>query len=201
MAKQVISSGSSPNDGTGDTLYEGANKINNNFAEIYSTFGDGSALANVTGPQGPIGLQGLQGFQGFTGPQGSQGFTGPQGSQGLIGPQGSQGLIGPQGSQGLRGPQGSQGLRGPQGSAATNYWVLNSSGINTTSNVGIGTTTPTQLFQVGSGSTRSMVVTGIGSVGIGTTIPQYSLDVNGNVRITGNLISSSTVALSIAMGM
>jgi hypothetical protein len=192
MAKQVISSGSSPNDGTGDTLYEGANKINNNFAEIYSTFGDGSALANVTGPQGPIGLQGLQGFQGF---------TGPQGSQGLIGPQGSQGLIGPQGSQGLIGPQGSQGLRGPQGSAATNYWVLNSSGINTTSNVGIGTTTPTQLFQVGSGSTRSMVVTGIGSVGIGTTIPQYSLDVNGNVRITGNLISSSTVALSIAMGM
>ena len=165
MAKQVISSGSSPNDGTGDTLYEGANKINNNFAEIYSTFGDGSALANVTGPQGPIGLQGLQGFQGFTG------------------------------------PQGSQGLIGPQGSAATNYWVLNSSGINTTSNVGIGTTTPTQLFQVGSGSTQSMVVTGIGSVGIGTTNPQYSLDVNGNVRVTGNLISSSTVALSIAMGL
>ena len=189
MAKQVISSGSSPNDGTGDTLYEGANKINNNFAEIYSTFGDGSALANVTGPQGPIGLQGLQGFQGFTGPQGSQGLIGPQGSQGLIGP------------QGLRGPQGPQGLRGPQGSAATNYWVLNSSGINTTSNVGIGTTTPTQLFQVGSGSTQSMVVTGIGSVGIGTTNPQYSLDVNGNVRVTGNLISSSTVALSIAMGL
>jgi hypothetical protein len=195
MAKQVISSGSSPNDGTGDTLYEGANKINNNFAEIYSTFGDGSTLANVTGPQGPIGLQGLQGFQGFTGPQGAQGLVGPQG---IRGPQGAQG------PQGVRGPQGNlgpQGIRGPQGSAATNYWVLTASGINTTSNVGIGTTIPRQLLQVGAGLSQSMVVTGIGSVGIGTTNPQYNLDVNGNVRVTGNLISSSTVALSIAMGL
>jgi len=51
--------------------------------------------------------------------------------------------------------------------------------------VGIGTTNPTQLLQVGAGSTQSMVVTGIGSVGIGTTNPAYTLHVQGNARITG----------------
>ena len=31
MAKQGISTGSSPNDGTGDTLLAGAEKVNENF--------------------------------------------------------------------------------------------------------------------------------------------------------------------------
>ena len=45
MAKLGISTGSSPNDGTGDSLIDGAIKINSNFAEIYTTIGDGSTLA------------------------------------------------------------------------------------------------------------------------------------------------------------
>ena len=35
MSKQGISTGSAPNDGTGDTLLAGTIKINNNFNEIY----------------------------------------------------------------------------------------------------------------------------------------------------------------------
>lgn len=44
MAKLGINTGSSPNDGLGDSLLSAALKINNNFDEIYTTFGDGSSL-------------------------------------------------------------------------------------------------------------------------------------------------------------
>lgn len=46
MAKLGINTGSSPNDGTGDSLLEGAIKINSNFDEIYSALGDGSTITN-----------------------------------------------------------------------------------------------------------------------------------------------------------
>jgi hypothetical protein len=48
--------------------------------------------------------------------------------------------------------------------------------ITTSGNVGIGTTTPTGLFQVGGGS---LTVLANGNVGIGTVTPQHKLDVNG----------------------
>ena len=44
MAKQIISRGSSANDGTGDNLREGANKINLNFTEVYTAIGDGTTI-------------------------------------------------------------------------------------------------------------------------------------------------------------
>jgi hypothetical protein len=52
MAYQGISTGTTLNDGTGDSLYDGALKINNNFTEIYSVFGTsntpGSSLKPMT---------------------------------------------------------------------------------------------------------------------------------------------------------
>ena len=45
MAKLGISTGSQPNDGTGDSLIDGAVKVNSNFNEIYTTIGDGTTLA------------------------------------------------------------------------------------------------------------------------------------------------------------
>ena len=45
MAKLGISTGSQPNDGTGDSLIDGAVKANSNFDEIYTTIGDGTTLA------------------------------------------------------------------------------------------------------------------------------------------------------------
>lgn len=47
MARLGINTGLSPNDGTGDTLLEGAVKINDNFNEIYTRFGDGDNLAGI----------------------------------------------------------------------------------------------------------------------------------------------------------
>ena len=48
MAKQTILRGTNPNDGTGDNLRAGANKVNLNFDEIYTAIGDGSTLsANI----------------------------------------------------------------------------------------------------------------------------------------------------------
>lgn len=44
MTIQVLNAGAAPNDGSGDNLREGALKINFNFSEIYSTFGDGNTL-------------------------------------------------------------------------------------------------------------------------------------------------------------
>lgn len=48
MAKQGISTGTSPNDGTGDSLLNGAVKINANFNEIYSGIStDGLNVENI----------------------------------------------------------------------------------------------------------------------------------------------------------
>src|SRR6056300_1367561 len=44
MAKLTINRGSLANDGTGDNLRDGANKINLNFDEIYTAIGDGSTV-------------------------------------------------------------------------------------------------------------------------------------------------------------
>jgi len=49
MARQIISTGSAANDGTGDTLRSAANKINANFAELYEiSTGDSSSAGVLT---------------------------------------------------------------------------------------------------------------------------------------------------------
>ena len=47
MAKLTINRGSLANDGTGDNLRDGANKINLNFDEIYTAIGDGTVQLTV----------------------------------------------------------------------------------------------------------------------------------------------------------
>lgn len=44
MALLGISTGTTPNDGTGDSLIVGADKINKNFQEVYTKLGDGTNL-------------------------------------------------------------------------------------------------------------------------------------------------------------
>lgn len=45
MSKLVINTGSNPNDGTGDSLRDGADKINANFTEIYGALGPNTSLS------------------------------------------------------------------------------------------------------------------------------------------------------------
>ena len=49
MAKLGISTGIVPDDGTGDSLLDGAVKINSNFDDIYTYFGDGVNLTAIGG--------------------------------------------------------------------------------------------------------------------------------------------------------
>lgn len=57
MTRQNINTGTTANDGTGDTLRTGANKINDNFRELYTAFGGDSAtlagIVNIT-PSGVV---------------------------------------------------------------------------------------------------------------------------------------------------
>jgi hypothetical protein len=50
MTKQTINTGAGANDGTGDSLRDGAGKVNNNFTELYNALGNGSSLQlNLSG--------------------------------------------------------------------------------------------------------------------------------------------------------
>ena len=46
MAKQSIGLGTTANDGTGDTIRAGGDKVNDNFDEIYALLGTGTALTS-----------------------------------------------------------------------------------------------------------------------------------------------------------
>jgi len=50
MAKQTLNIGSSANDGTGTTIRDGGDLINDNFNEIYNKLGDGTDLHGLTFP-------------------------------------------------------------------------------------------------------------------------------------------------------
>ena len=85
-------------------------------------------------------------------------------------------------------------------------WQSTDVGINTVSNVGIATTNPVSALQVGSASSSFNVVSTASSiqVGIGTTSPDYTLEVVGDVNIEGDLkIEGSkvgTIAMIVALG-
>ena len=137
MARQGIGTGISSNDGAGDSLRVGAGKINSNFSEIYSYFGDGTNLNFST----------------------------------------------------------------------SSKWDTVSSGINTVSNVGVGTTNPTSTLTVLGDVTISGVATassfsGSGSsltgltgasaatYGSATNSAQITVDANGRITNISNVAIS-----------
>jgi hypothetical protein len=71
MAKQLVNLGSVPNDGTGDPLRTSFDKTNDNFNEIYTTFGNGTTLGIGTMSVGTANYANVAGIatraQGLTG--------------------------------------------------------------------------------------------------------------------------------------
>ena len=148
-----------------------------------------NGLDGATGPQGPTGADGANGVIGPTGPQGptgpggngSIGPTGPQGVPGPAGPTGANGLnglIGPQGPTGTTGQSGVQGLQGPAGPAG----AQGVTGVTGPTGPLVSGSVNQTLRHNGSDWEASSTIWNTGSnVGIGTTNPQATLEVNGAV--------------------
>jgi hypothetical protein len=56
MSRLSISTGTSPNDGLGDTILNGVIKINSNFVEIYNCIGNGTTITNSIGYASSAGI-------------------------------------------------------------------------------------------------------------------------------------------------
>jgi plastocyanin len=111
MPKQIINVGTIVNDGSGDTLRAGAQKINTNFNDIYTKLGNGTDLNLVLDfTTQPTEGQVLQ-YNSITG----KFVPGEAGARGQIGPTGPAGPIGPTGVQGL---PGEGNVNGPTTSTA-----------------------------------------------------------------------------------
>jgi len=181
-------------------------------------------IQGATGPQGPAGnngangTQGPQGVQGVTGAQGSQGIQGATGPQGPAGNDGANGTQGPQGVQGItgaQGPQGVQGATGPQGPQGL-QGVTGAQGPtgNDGADGATGVQGPTGLL--GNGSTAgntpywdgtqwvlnsSNIYNAGGNIGIGTSIPATTLEINGQVQIDGGNPVAGAVLTSDVNGL
>ncbi len=163
------------------------------------------------GPQGIQGEQGPQGIQGPIGPQGIQGEQGPQGEQGL---QGEQGPIGPQGEQGPQGEPGDshwQIIGSDTYYNAGNVGIGTASPIEMLDVAGDIRIASRVKFDTAAGFTGDHALIGIdagpekkisfynydnskvimtldgdsGNVGIGKTIPEAKLEVNGTIKTAG----------------
>jgi hypothetical protein len=170
---------------------------------------DGAAGATgTTGATGPAGAQGIQGLTGATGPTGAIGAAGTNGktvANGTTDPATSTGVDGDfyinTATNTLFGPKASgtwptgESLVGPQGATGAT-----GSGFTTITDVSTGDTGNSILAKQTSNSAyaiQNVVVTGAGSVGIGTITPAagFRLDVvdtNGTgIRISDNSNTSS----------
>ena len=58
MAKQTINIGASANDGSGDPLRNAFDKVNDNFNEIYFSYGNATSLTNIFDSNGNLDLSG-----------------------------------------------------------------------------------------------------------------------------------------------
>jgi hypothetical protein len=122
MAKLGINTGTSPNDGTGDTLLSAALKINQNFTEIYSAIGNGTSLTGIV-----------------TSIVAGTNVT-------------------------ISGSTGQVTINASGVGGTSTQWVTTVAGIHTLSNVGVGTTNPTDKLTVRNGDVSVGVSTSHGII-------------------------------------
>ena len=175
MAKLGISTGITPNDGTGDSLLLGAIKINSNFSDIYTYFGDGTNLTSIGGTwrNTSVGIHTLKNVGiGTTNPTSALTVTGNGTFTGVV--------------------TATTFVGNVTGTATT---ATNAQGLTGTPNLNVGIVTASRL-NVGTSGTVIATTSG-GLVGIGTTNPRFILEVgvvgasgttlfvNGDARVTG----------------
>ena len=152
MARQGISTGTIPNDGTGDTLLSGAIKINQNFSEVYGLIGDGTnAYVGIV----------------------TQIVAGSNIS--------------------ISTSYGSVTVTSTASGGGESYWTQNSTGINTTSNVGIGTYT---VYTGGISSSFYFGSYSWGKIDLGSRTNPISLNFYGSNGVGG--ISTSGIIRRVA---
>jgi hypothetical protein len=261
MAKLGIFTGTSTNDSTGDTLSQGAIKINSNFNEIYNAIGNGTNITNSIGYANTAGIAtnvigGIASVTTFSASgiatvlssnlkirnpantfqysivasaiTADRNITLPLITQadtfatlGL-----SQTFSGistfsntftlSQSTQNI--DLGSTQTTGSWTAGGTNQTSSITLGISTNSQTvniatGIGLTETIKTINIGTGSSGITRITvgsastiGIGTfiinprmnVGIGSTIPQYTLDVSGDIRSTGTIYGNLSGTISVA---
>ena len=203
MSKQGISTGTQPNDGTGDTLLAATIKINNNFTEIYDVFGDSTNLVSFVSFASTAGYStncGIASTSGFAGMAKSVADDININTTGVVTT--TYGDIGKVTIQ-----QPGAIAEGPiEVGTATTMFRIKADGM-----VGIGTSLPTSQLEVASFSNekptiwavakgagyglrvsdeaisdnKSFVVTNEAYTGIGSTAPKCRLDIGGDIQVSG----------------
>ena len=217
MSKLIIGTGTSINDGTGDSLRNGAIKINDNFSEIYTNLGNNSSLlfaVDFTTP--PLDSQVLQynsatgkfrfsysGGQGNTGPTGATGATGNTGPQGIQGPVGNTGPAGATGATGNTGPAGATGATGNTGVGISTASIVSNNLIITLSNtatINVGTVVGTTGAQGPQGIQGPTGNTGPAGAGTGDVVSTGGAYVDNSITrydgTSGTTIQKSLVTIA-----
>lgn len=178
-----------------------------------------TGLQGLPGMQGEIGPQGLKGDQGDQGPKGDQGDVGIQGE---VGPQGEQGDPGPQGEPGdtkwsevTEGIAYNEGYVGIGTLAPKATLHLSSSFIPTTGKLILSSPVGQDIqysllegdnvksymwwdsdrttLRVQNNTNGNLNLNPFGgNVGVGTDVPTEKLEVNGNLKVNGDLIIDGT---------
>lgn len=199
MSKLLISTGINPNDGNGDTLLSGANKINSNFNEVYGSIGNGSEI-NIGLGKTVISTNSL-----------SNVGIGTTTAQEKLHVNGNLLVDGNFDIKNLRITSGiitsTSGIityYGDSSKLSNLQWETVASGIHTSKNVGIGTTNPsTSLYVVGdqyvSGILTATTFYGslVGSSGIVTNFTSANTTITNLVGTSGTITNLTGTAGTI----
>ena len=215
MAKLGISTGTIPDDGTGDSLLDGAIKINSNFSELYTLLGDGTTLTSgivtsiVAGSN--ITVSGSTGQVTVNADSPKNWETTAAGIHTLsnvgIGTTNPTSKLTVTGSGLFTGVVTATSFSG-SGSNLTGIVTGITAGANITvleSPSGNFIITSTSSGSAGAGGTWAVTTVGIHTlknVGIGTTNPTSALTVKGNTSLeTLNVSGVSTFPINVAVGV